>query len=110
MATSGPAAEMPTSEDVRRAMIGWPRCPICGRWAEVAITARLWRLDSGKQPVWTCRPDDGDHIVRYEPELQEWEHRIRDWNTWVWAGIEGKPPSLDAAAHMPERIALELCQ
>lgn len=38
----------PTGEDVRRALLGWPRCPSCGEWMEAAVPI----MDG--EPEWRC--------------------------------------------------------
>lgn len=39
-------------DDVAKALIGWPRCPVCGEWMELIPTDHRY--------IWVCRDRHGD--------------------------------------------------
>lgn len=90
--------EHPSGEDVRRALIGWPKCPDCGAWMECRWYASEpqhrnpdggW---TGKVAYWSCRHDY--YVVRFNyysaPEWDRWHH------TGTRSEIDAPQPLLSA--------------
>lgn len=87
-------------EDVRRALIGWPRCPKCGRWMSDGQTRGV----AGKRiPAWLC--NHKGHKVRWTARWgwQRWHARgDRFWGI-LDPGCDPSTPLL-----VPGRDQLEL--
>lgn len=69
-----------TRKSVRRALIGWPRCPECGHW---------------------CEPSDGSwectqihHVVRWNGLISRWLRRPNSRMLSAWTEVDGPEPKL----------------
>lgn len=59
-----------TGEDVRKAMLGWPRCPVCGEWLALTSSDSLPSADDeGSSNTWECS-----------------RTHYADWRTPTWLG------------------------
>lgn len=61
---------IPAGQDVAKALVGWPRCPLCRRWMAIR--------EMSQGPVWYCRLDEANpsesHVVVWY--VDEWLARI----------------------------------
>lgn len=88
-------------KDVARALAGWPKCPLCGRWME----ARPPIETVGRPAWWKC--DQSDHTTRFIPGYG-WEKRREipipkeRGGVSAWDSIDAPTPQLSAEDAPPE--------
>lgn len=82
-------------KDVFKALIAWPKCPICGQWM---------RIGGHLGGVWAC--EDQLHEVRWSPSLG-WHgvEKARRRAPWKYISQDYSAPALSVGE--AERIAIE---
>lgn len=77
-----------TSDDAVRALIGWPRCPVCGQWMKVEPATNSWVCSREHHLTWEAAlepgpgPDGETCLVTWQDGTWRWvaEHnRLCNW-------------------------------